>query len=122
MKILGNILWIILGGLILALLYWVFALLFCISIIGIPFGGQLFKLGAYALSPFGHELVTKPEEPGCLTVAMNLVWVLCGFWEIALVHLFFCILFCITIVGIPWGVQHFKMAAAAIFPFGKEIK
>ena len=122
MRILANLFWIILGGFVVALLYWVAALIFCVTLIGIPFGVQLFKLGAFALLPFGRELVTRPEEPGCLTVVMNLAWVLVGFWEIALVHLAFCIVFCITIVGIPWGVQHFKMATGAIFPFGKEIK
>ena len=94
----------------------------CITIIGIPFGVQLFKLGSYALWPFGHELVNGPNEPGCVSVVMNLIWILCGWWEIAILHFAFGLLFCVTIVGIPWGVQHFKMALATVFPFGKEIR
>ena len=119
---LGNILWLVLGGIVIALIYYVVGLLLCIAIIGIPFGIQLFKLGTYALWPFGRELVNGPDEPGCLSILMNLLWILLGWWEIALLHLFFGLLFCITIVGIPWGLQHFKMALASIFPFGKEIR
>ena len=90
--------------------------------IGIPFGVQLFKLGTYALWPFGHVLVDGPNEPGCVSVVMNLIWILCGWWEIAIIHFAFGLLFCVTIVGIPWGMQHFKMAIATVFPFGKEIR
>lgn len=121
MKFLGNILWIVLGGLIIALIYYIVGLLMCITIVGIPFGVQLFKLGTYALWPFGHELVNGPNEPGCLSVVMNLIWILLGWWEIATIHLVCGLLFCVTIIGIPWGLQHFKMAIGSIFPFGKEI-
>ena len=121
MKTLGNILWLILGGLVIAMIYYITGLLLCITIIGIPFGLQLFKLGTYALWPFGRELVDGPGGPGCLSIVMNLIWILLGWWEIALVHLF-CALICfVSIIGIPWGVQHFKMAVASLFPFGKEI-
>ena len=122
MKILGNILWLILGGLVIALIYYLVGLLMCITFIGIPFGLQLFKLGTYALWPFGRELVNGPGEPGCVSIVMNLIWILLGWWEIAVIHLF-CALICfISIIGIPWGVQHFKMAIASVFPFGKEIR
>ena len=122
MKSLGNIIWLILGGLLVAVVYWFVGLLMCITIIGIPFGVQLFKLGSYALWPFGRELVDGPNEPGCLSIVMNLIWILLGWWEIALAHLFFGLLFCITIIGIPRGVQHLKMALNSLFPFGKEIR
>ena len=122
MNTLGNILWLIFGGILIALVYYVVGILMFITIIGIPFGIQLFKLGTYALWPFGHELVDGPGEPGCVSVVMNLLWVLLGWWEIALLHLFFGALFCLTIVGIPWGMQHFKMVLGSIFPFGKTIK
>lgn len=121
MKILGNIVWLALGGLIVSIGYYLAGLILCVSIIGIPFGLQLFKFGTLSLWPFGHDVVNGPGEPGCLSVLMNLVWVLFGWWEIALVHLVFGLVFCITIVGFPWGVQHFKIAIASIFPFGKEI-
>ena len=116
MKGIGNILWLVLGGLLVALVYYIVGLLMCITIVGIPFGVQLFKLGTYALWPFGHELVD------CLSVVMNLIWILAGWWEIAVLHLLFGLICCITIVGIPFGLQHFKMALASIFPFGKVIK
>lgn len=121
MKTLGNLLWLILGGLLVAVLYVLVGLVMCITIIGIPFGIQLFKLGSWALWPFGRELVDAPGEPGCLSIAMNVIWLLLGWWEIALVHLFFGLLLCITIVGIPWGVQHLKMALGSLIPFGKEL-
>jgi len=122
MKFLGNIFWLLFGGIIIAIIYFLVGLVICVTIIGIPFGVQLFKLGSYALWPFGRELVDRPNEPGCLSVFMNLIWILFGWWEIALLHLVFGLLFCITIVGIPWGLQHFKMAIASVFPFGKEVR
>ena len=122
MKTLGNILWLLFGGLLIALIYFLVGLVMCNTLIGIPFGIQLFKLGRYALWPFGHELVDGPGEPGCVSVAMDLLWILTGWWEVSLLHLFFGLLFCLTIVGIPWGLQHFKMALNSLFPFGKEIK
>jgi len=122
MKFLGNILWLLFGGILIALVYYLVGLIMCVSIIGIPFGIQLFKLGTYALWPFGHEIVYGPNQPGCLSTFMNLIWILCGWWEVAILHLAFGLLFCITIIGIPWGTRHFKMAIASIFPFGKEIQ
>lgn len=122
MKFIGNIFWLLFGGIVIAIIYFMVGLVICVSIIGIPFGVQLFKLGSYALWPFGRELVDSPNEPGCLSVFMNLIWILFGWWEIALLHLVFGLLFCITIVGIPWGLQHFKMAIASVFPFGKEVR
>jgi Predicted membrane protein len=122
MNSLGNIFWLLLGGIIIALIYYVVGLLMCITIIGIPFGVQLFKLGTYALWPFGHQMVDKPNEPGCLSIVMNLLWILTGWWEVALLHAIFGLICCVTIVGIPFGVQHFKMALASVFPFGKEIR
>ena len=121
MKFLGNLLWLILGGFLMAGIYFLVGLIMCLTIIGIPFGVQLFKLGIYALWPFGHELSFGPDEPGCLSVVMNIIWILLGWWEIAVLHLVFGLLFCITIIGIPWGLQHFKMALASALPFGRVI-
>ena len=121
MKFLGNLVWLVFGGLLVAVIYFLVGLLMCITIIGIPFGVQLIKLGIYALWPFGHELVNGPNEPGCLSTVMNLLWILLGWWEIAVIHLVCGLFLCVTLIGIPWGLQHFKMALSAIFPFGKEI-
>ena len=122
MKSIGNLLWLVLGGLLIAVIYYINGLLMCITIVGIPFGVQLFKLGTYALWPFGRELVDGPREPGCLSTLMNLLWILLGWWEIAAIHLVAGLLFCVTIIGIPCGLQHFKMALGSVFPFGKEIR
>ncbi|MBQ1718915.1 MAG: YccF domain-containing protein [Bacteroidales bacterium] len=122
MKFIGNLIWLILGGIVIAIIYYLVGLVICITIVGIPFGIQLFKLGSYAMWPFGRELVDGPREPGCLSIVMNLIWILLGWWEIALIHLACGLLFCITVVGIPWGIQHFKLALSSVFPFGKEIR
>lgn len=122
MNFLGNILWFVLGGFLTALYYWIVGLLLCITIVGIPFGIQLMKIGVFALCPFGHEVVQGPNDGGCLSILMNVVWILVGGIEIALMHLAFGLFCCITIIGIPFGIQHFKMTVLALMPFGKEIQ
>ena len=121
MKFLGNLIWIIFGGLIISLYYAVMGLLFCITIVGIPFGVQLFKMAGLALCPFGHDVTPGPNDTGCLSILMNVIWIVCGGIEIALAHVGLGIFFCITIIGIPFGIQHFKMALLALMPFGKQI-
>lgn len=121
MKAIGNILWFILGGFLISLYYAIVGILFCVTIIGIPFGVQLFKIAGLALWPFGHEVTAGPSDTGCLSVLMNIIWIIFGGIEIVLMHLAFGIIFCLTIVGIPFGLQHFKMAILALVPFGKVI-
>ena len=121
MKFLGNILWFVLGGFLVALYYWIVGLLTCITIIGIPFGVQLIKMGTFALWPFGHEVTSGPNDSGCLAIIMNVIWILVGGIEIAVLHLTFGLFCCITIVGIPFGIQHFKMTFLTLVPFGKKI-
>ena len=122
MKTLGNLLWLICGGLIVAILYYIVGLLLCPTFIGIPFGAQLFKFGTYSLWPFGHQIIDRPDEPGCVSVAMNVLWIVLGWWEIAVIHLIFGVVLCITIVGIPFGLQHLKMIIPTLLPFGKSIQ
>jgi uncharacterized membrane protein YccF (DUF307 family) len=121
MKILGNILWLIFGGLIVAVKYFLASILLMITIIGIPFGLQTIKLGVLALWPFGHEVVDKPESDGCLNVFMNVLWILIGGIWICISHIFWGLILYITIIGIPFGKQHFKLAKISLVPFGKEI-
>ena len=121
MNIIGNILWVVLGGIVISLYYAVVGLLFCITIVGIPFGLQLMKIAGLALWPFGRQIVPGPSDGGCLSLLMNIIWILFGGIEIALLHVGFGLFFCVTIIGIPFGVQHFKMALLALTPFGKEI-
>ncbi|MBR3513976.1 MAG: YccF domain-containing protein [Bacteroidaceae bacterium] len=121
MKILGNIIWVVFGGLFLAIQYFISSLLLMITIIGIPFGVQTMKLAGLALWPFGKEVRTKEQGTGCLSTGMNLLWIILGGWLIALEHAFIGIIFFITIIGIPFGKQHFKLAAIALTPFGREV-
>lgn len=121
MKFIGNLLWIIFGGLLISLYYALIGLLFCITIVGIPFGMQLFKMAGLALTPFGHDVTPGPNDTGCLSILMNIIWIVFGGIEIALMHVGLGIAFCITIIGIPFGTQHFKMALLALMPFGKQI-
>lgn len=121
MNILGNILWIVLGGIFISMYYALVGLLFCITIVGIPFGIQLLKIAGFALWPFGRQIVAGETDGGCLSLIMNVIWIILGGIEIALAHIGLGIGFCITIIGIPFGLQHFKMALLALVPFGKQI-
>ena len=121
MNFIGNILWLLLGGLIISFYYALMGLLFCITVIGIPFGLQLFKIAGLALWPCGHEVTAGSNDAGCLSIAMNIIWIIFGGIEIAMLHVWFGIICCLTIVGIPFGLQHFKMTLLALVPFGKQI-
>lgn len=121
MNFIGNILWAICGGFIIAAYYFIVGLLFCITIVGAPFGYQLIKMAGFALWPFGREARSASNDGGCLAIFMNILWILLGGIEIAMLHLGFGLILCCTIIGIPFGVQHFKMAILAVVPFGKEI-
>ncbi|MBQ8047849.1 MAG: YccF domain-containing protein [Prevotella sp.] len=120
MKTIGNILWLIFGGIETAIEYLLSGVVMMITVIGIPFGLQAFKLGLFCLWPFGSQVVKKPTS-GCLNTGMNVLWFFVGGLAICLTHLFFGVLLCITIAGIPFGKQHFKMAGLALTPFGREI-
>lgn len=122
MSILGNILWIIFGGIFIFLEYLLGGLILCITIIGIPFGIQCMKLSILGLVPFGKEIVTKESAGGCLSIFMNILWIICGGIWISLTHLFFALILAITIIGIPFAKQHLKFASLALTPFGREIK
>jgi uncharacterized membrane protein YccF (DUF307 family) len=121
MKIALNILWLIMAGIWMALAYVVAGILNCVTIIGIPFGIQSFKLASYALWPFGRMVINDPNRDTGLGCLGNAIWfVLGGFW-LALGHLLTGVLLCLTIVGIPLGIASFKMAGLALTPFGKQI-
>jgi uncharacterized membrane protein YccF (DUF307 family) len=121
MTTLGNIIWLIFGGILIALEYFIAGVLLFITIIGIPFGLQAMKLGALALWPFGSQIVHKENAHGCLPTFMNVLWFFIGGVWIMLSHLFFGILFCVTIIGIPFGKQHFKLMGLALTPFGHDV-
>ena len=121
MRFLGNIIWLLFGGFAVFLEYIVAGLGLCLTIIGIPFGIQAFKLGVLALWPFGQTVERMNYAPGCLSTVMNIIWFFIGGIWIALTHLVFGILLGITIIGIPWAKQHFKMASLALTPFGRRL-
>lgn len=105
----------------IALEYFIAGLLLCITIVGIPFGFQAMKLGVLALWPFGYRCVPAAHYSGCLSVLMNIIWIFIGGIWITLTHLAWGILLCITIIGIPFGRQHFKLMYLAFTPFGQDI-
>ena len=122
MNLLLNIIWVVFGGLMIAIEYIISSLLMMLTIVGIPFGLQTIKLASVALWPVGRQVVkSQASMPGCLNAVMDIVWWIVGGVPIALTHLGWGLLFCITIVGIPFGIQHFKLMALALFPFGKTV-
>ncbi|MGE3235989.1 MAG: YccF domain-containing protein [Thermoleophilia bacterium] len=121
MRTILNVIWLVLAGVWLTIGYLVAAVLLCITIIGIPFAVQAVKLAGYALWPFGRALVPSAGRNRPLSAVGNILWFVLAGWWLALEHLLVGILLCITIIGIPLGVACFKMAGAALVPFGKAI-
>lgn len=121
MNFLGNLIWLIFGGLVIAIEYFIGSVLLMITIVGIPFGIQTLKMGALALWPFGRDTRVHDRASGCLYILMNIIWLLCGGLWIAITHALFGLLLCITVIGIPFGLQHFKLTAIALNPFGRDI-
>lgn len=121
MGCLMNLLWLLFGGILTAVEYVLASLLLMLTVVGIPFGMQTLKLASLALWPFGKEVRSGSRSDGCLYVLMNVLWILLGGIWICLSHLFFGAFLCITIIGIPFGLQHFKLASVALMPFGKDI-
>ena len=121
MKILGNLVWLIFGGIIIAVEYFIGSIILMVTIVGIPFGLQTLKMAALAIWPFGRDTRVHERASGCLYILMNILWLLCGGIWIAATHAFFGVFLCITVIGIPFGLQHFKLTAIAINPFGRDI-
>lgn len=121
MKVLGNIIWLIFGGFHIALEYFFASLILMITIIGIPFGLQSWKLGILAIWPFGSEVKEKDSQSGCLNLFMNVLWFFVGGIWIFLTHILYGIILCITVIGIPFGMMHFRLAKLSLSPFGKEV-
>src|SRR5215211_3648388 len=118
MNTLGNIIWLLFGGLFSAFCYLVGGIALCLTIIGIPFGLQCFKLAAFVLWPFGRAAVGTSSATGCLTLLLNIVWILFGGLWLAIGHLIFGVLLLLTIIGIPFARQHFKLIEISLMPFG----
>lgn len=118
MRTLGNILWFLFGGLIGGLAWTLAGGIWCITIIGIPFGLQCFKFASLAFFPFGKDVV---YGGGSVSFLANIIWLIFFGWEMALGYLALGAVWCITIVGIPVGLQCFKMAKLSLMPFGADV-
>ena len=121
MNTLGNLVWLIFGGFLAALGYLAGGIVLCITIIGIPWGLQCFKLVELVLWPFGKKVISDSSNAGCLATLCNIIWLIVGGFYTALVHLVMGVLLSITIIGIPWGQQHFKLIEISLLPFGKKV-
>lgn len=119
MSLIGNLIWIILGGLISAIGWTIAGALLCITVIGIPFGIQCFKIAGLSLAPFGKDVSLGNFGAGGLIG--NIIWLLVLGWELCLMHLTFALLLGITIIGLPFAKQHLKLAQLALIPFGARI-
>lgn len=115
----GNFLWFIFGGAILGLLWIVTGMLWCISIVGIPVGLQCFKFASLSFFPFGREV--EPGNGGG-SLLLNILWLIFGGFEIAVMAAVVGLICYLTIIGIPFGKQHFKIAKLALFPFGATVR
>ena len=122
MRLIGNVIWLIFGGLLNCLGYLWGGFLLCLTIIGIPWGLQAMKIGLAHLAPFGRNIVSTGGSIPVISFVLNLIWIIfAGLW-IALAELIFGLLLCITIIGIPFGLQHFKLMRLALYPFGYDLK
>ena len=120
MRFLGNLIWLIFGGLAAAVLWTVAGVLLCASVVGIPFGIQAFKMASFVLWPFGREVSEGAFGAG--GALGNVLWLLLFGWSLALGHLVIALVFALTVVGIPFALQHVKLARLSLIPFGAEIR
>ncbi len=121
LRLLGNVLWLLLGGLPLALGYAVAGLLMLVLIVTVPFGIQALKLASFSAWPFGRVMVARPGAGPVTSTVGNVVWVLLAGWWLALGHVVAAVLNAVTVIGIPFALAHLKLAAAAFVPFGQTM-
>lgn len=122
MTLLGNLIWLIFGGLLSGLAYIIGGVALCLTIIGIPFGVQQIKLGIATFAPFGREVVEAEQANSFLRLVFNLLWIVVFGWEIAVIHLFHALFLAITIIGLPFAKQHVKLVPLSLLPFGREFR
>lgn len=121
MSVLGNILFFVFGGFVIFLGYVLGGILMCLTIVGIPFGFQCFKIAGGVLAPFGREVRAIRQPDSTLSVILNVLWIILPGLELALMHLLLAVFFALTIVGIPLASQHLKLMPLALLPFGRQI-
>jgi uncharacterized membrane protein YccF (DUF307 family) len=120
MRTILNAIWLVFAGLWLAIGYFLAGLILCVTIIGIPFAIAAFRIGVFALWPFGKTVVDRPDA-GTASCVGNVIWLVLAGWWLAIGHLVTGVLLCITIIGIPLGLANFKLIPVSLLPFGKEI-
>jgi uncharacterized membrane protein YccF (DUF307 family) len=120
MSVLGNLIWLIFGGFLAGMGYILGGLLLCLTIVGIPFGLQTIKIGMATFTPFRKEVRELENANSAGRVIFNMIWIVLFGWEIALTHLIHGIILAITIIGLPFAKQHFKLIPLALLPFGRE--
>lgn len=122
MSLIGNIIWLIFGGLLAGLGYIIGGIGICLTIVGIPFGLQAIKIGVATFAPFGKRVVERENANGVLPILFNLIWIVLFGWEIAIAHLIHAAILAITIIGIPFAQQHIKLIPLALLPFGRRME
>ncbi|CAL9295790.1 YccF domain-containing protein [Streptomyces sp. SudanB66_2053] len=120
MKTILNLIWLVFSGFWLFLCYMFAGVLLCVTIIGIPFGVAAFRIGVYALWPFGYTTVER-RDAGAPSFVVNVLWLILAGWWLALGHIVTGLLLCVTIIGIPLGIANFKLIPVSLFPLGREI-
>ena len=121
MSVIGNIVFFVFGGFLVFFGYVLGGIFMCLTIIGIPFGFQCFKLAGGVLAPFGREVRAKRQPDSALSIILNILWIILPGLELAILHFFLAVFFALTIVGIPLASQHIKMIPLALLPFGREM-
>lgn len=122
MSFLGNVLWLIFGGFLAGCGYILGGLLLCLTIVGIPFGLMAIRIGFATFAPFGKNIVERPNANGALRVVFNLIWIVLFGWELALAHLASAAVCAVTIIGIPFAIQHLKLIPLSLLPFGRDLQ
>jgi uncharacterized membrane protein YccF (DUF307 family) len=117
----GNVVWLICGGLFSAIGYIIGGVALCLTIIGFPFGYQQIKIGIATLAPFGCELIENRNANSPLRLVLNVIWLLTFGWVIALHHLIWAVILAVTVVGLPFALQHIKLIPLALLPFGRDL-
>jgi uncharacterized membrane protein YccF (DUF307 family) len=122
MSFLGNLLWLIFGGFIAGCGYILGGLLLCLTLIGIPFGMMSIRIGLATFAPFGKRVVERENANSTLRILFNIIWVLLFGWEIAIAHLVSAAVCAMTIIGIPFAIQHIKLVPLSLLPFGRDLQ
>ncbi len=121
MTLLGNLIWLIFGGLITGVGWMLGGLLLCLTVIGIPFGLQAIKIGMASFAPFGKDIVETRSPGGTAQIVFNLLWLVFVGWELAVAHLVSALVLAITIIGLPFAKQHIKLIPLTLMPFGRDL-